>query len=362
VPLDEFVGYLGFTSQGVVAIHADWPAYPAEHGAGMALASFGSFPGGTRFQPISDIDRCLLFYVHGYGQHKDLFSEEAFHVAAWHEDLLVLQEHDLVEGVEPLTERMWEERRRQEWRDDLRREAAKQGHTFDDDPLLSVGWEGEDGQWHRARWDSLDDYDEEAFTWAAVNRTRGLRVTERGWAKLNSILADALVLPDSVRPRVQLLLDAEMYDTAVRELGVTIEWRLRQALGLTSEWLPGPKLVEAFIGRLRDPARYVQAYVKVLRGNLRTAFKFIRNEFAHRRIDLPKARAYALVARLAAVLADIEAIDLSAGGEGQPPLGRPEAHPTAIVMATSMARTTSSTSGLRGLRRSGARLTATTAA
>ncbi len=50
--------------------------------------------------------------------------------------------------------------------------------------------------------------------------------------------------------------------------------------------------------------------MKVLRGDLRTAFKFIRNEFAHNVVDISKARAYALVSRLSMVLADIEAVDL----------------------------------------------------
>lgn len=311
MPLNEASGYLGFTTQGVLAIHADWPMYPAEHGDGTALASLCSFPEGAWFEPVDDIDRCLLFFVHGYGEPKDAlkdpFDERAFHVAAWHEDLLVLQEHDLVEGVEPITERVWEERRREEWRDEIRQEAAEQGHTFVGDPLLSLGWTSDDGQWHQARLRSLDEYGDEVLTWAAVDKARGLRVTQQGWAELETILAEALVIPDSVRPRIQTLLDAELYDTAVRELGVTIESRLRQALGSK---LHGLQLVEAFIRQLRDPKQYIQARVKVLRGDLRTAFKFIRNEFAHNVVDISKARAYALVSRLSMVLADIEAVDL----------------------------------------------------
>jgi hypothetical protein len=309
MPLNEHPGYLGFTSQGVIAIHANWPSYPVEHGAGTALASFGSFPDGTLFRPIDDIDQCLLFSVDGYAKFEDPFDERAFHVAAWHEDLLVLQEHHLVVGVEPITERMWREREREEWREEIRQEAAEQGRTFEGDPRLSIGWISDDGQWHQARLPPLDEYDDEGLTWAAVDKARALRVSEQGWAELETILTDALVIPDSVRPRIQKLLDTELYDTAVRELGVTIESRLRQALG--SE-LYGQRLVDAFIERLRDPNQYIQARVKVLRGDLRTAFKFIRNEFAHKVIDLPKPRAYALVSRLSMVLADIEAIDLVA--------------------------------------------------
>jgi hypothetical protein len=309
MPIYEAAGYLGLTSQGVMAIHADWPMYPAEHGGGTTLASLGSFPEGTVFEPISDIDMCLLLLARGYGQSTDPFDEQAFHVAVWHEDLVILQEKNLVEGVEPLTERMWVERLRQELRDEVRQDAEEQGHTFDGDPLAAVGWISRDGEWRQARSRPLDEYGDEAFTWAAVDKERGLRVTEQGWAQLEAILADALVIPDSVRPRIQTLLDAELYDTAVRELGVTIESRLRQALASQQH---GLRLVDAFIERLSDPKQYIQAKVKVLRGDLRTTFKFIRNEFAHNVIDLPKARAYALVSRLSMVLAAIEAIDLAA--------------------------------------------------
>lgn len=30
--LEDHPGYFGMTSRGVIAIHADWPMYPFEHG------------------------------------------------------------------------------------------------------------------------------------------------------------------------------------------------------------------------------------------------------------------------------------------------------------------------------------------
>jgi hypothetical protein len=51
---------MGLTSRGVIAIHADWPMYPWEHGWLMALVNLCCFPTGTTFTEISDIDLVLL--------------------------------------------------------------------------------------------------------------------------------------------------------------------------------------------------------------------------------------------------------------------------------------------------------------
>ena len=87
--VEHFAGYLGFTSSGVIAIHANRPAYPAEHCWEVALVTLGNFPIGPRFRAIDDIDRCLLFVADGTVRGGDDFSPEAMHVAIWHEDLLL---------------------------------------------------------------------------------------------------------------------------------------------------------------------------------------------------------------------------------------------------------------------------------
>ena len=105
----DFPGHLGWTSQGVFAIHADWPAYPAEHGPEVALAGFGMFPQGTTFAAIDDIDRCILFLAQGQSDAEVLVppDERNFHVAAWHEDLLDLADRYLLQGIHRITELTW---------------------------------------------------------------------------------------------------------------------------------------------------------------------------------------------------------------------------------------------------------------
>ena len=43
----------------------------------------------------------------------------------------------------------------------------------------------------------------------------------------------------------------------------------------------GDTLVKELISELRDEARFLESKLRVIRGELRTAFKFIRNDFMH---------------------------------------------------------------------------------
>ncbi len=98
--LEEHPGYFGLTSKGVIAIHADWPMYPFEHGWQEALLAFASLPKATHFIQIDDIDRCVLFVAGPISPGQDCFDERLSHVAAWYEDLVDLVREGHVEGVE----------------------------------------------------------------------------------------------------------------------------------------------------------------------------------------------------------------------------------------------------------------------
>ncbi|WP_262391881.1 hypothetical protein [Nocardiopsis sp. CNR-923] len=93
-------GYGGSSGTLTLAIHADWPAYPCAPGGLHGLFDLAQFPEGTLFDPIDDIDRCVLFVAYKYDpkkpdRPKDPFSVDAYQVAIWHEDLLSLQEQGL---------------------------------------------------------------------------------------------------------------------------------------------------------------------------------------------------------------------------------------------------------------------------
>jgi hypothetical protein len=82
--LEKHPGYFGITSKGIIAIHADWPMYPSEHGWAEALLAFGSLPRSTPFLQLDDIDQCLLFVAGPLSPGQDRFYDRLSYVAAWH--------------------------------------------------------------------------------------------------------------------------------------------------------------------------------------------------------------------------------------------------------------------------------------
>jgi hypothetical protein len=313
VGLEDHPGYLGFTSQGVIAIHADWPVYPMEHGWHMALVMLGSFPEGTKFKRISDIDQCALFLVLGSKEYDDPFDERAFHVAMWHEDLLEASKLGLVTGVERLTEREYEGRKRDELRADLIKPYLQEGITPPPgDILLRLHYEF-NGQKIPLKLSPLDEYaheDEDGEYGGryllGINEEGVISITQLGWNRLGEIWADSLKLPAMVASRLSLLIDNGLYDTAVRELGVLIESRMRDLSG--SERY-GQQLVKDFIDSLQALGIFISAFLKVLRTETRTAMAFVRNEFAHNFVDLSRPRAMALIGRLCHLLDDFDDVE-----------------------------------------------------
>ena len=81
----------------------------------------------------------------------------------------------------------------------------------------------------------------------------------------------------------------------------------------------GANLVTDFASYLGNSNRYITAYVKTFRSELRTAFKFHRNEYAHNIVDLPKGRAYALVGQLCDLIIQLEEIAAIEQGHHSPP-------------------------------------------
>jgi hypothetical protein len=106
---EDHPGFLGVTSKGVIAMHADWPIYPEEHGADLALLWLTAFPKSANFKFIDEIDQCTLFLADLKGSNiDDPYSDKNFNVAIWNEDLIGLHEKQLVYGIEEVfTEYEW---------------------------------------------------------------------------------------------------------------------------------------------------------------------------------------------------------------------------------------------------------------
>lgn len=285
--LSDHPGYLGFTSRGVIAINADWPAYPAEHGVHVALASLGRFPVGTAFLPIDDIDRCVLLARLPITT-ADPYDSAGYHVAVWHEDLLALSASGWVSGVGGTTERRWEKARREQFREHLGALGAD-----DADPLDHVFVQLPSGDMSRVSLPDIDEFDNEWDGYPSF--TDVVSITGAGWEYLHSILSESLIIPQDLARRLQPLIESGLFDSAVRDVGIALETRLRTLTGSTEF---GARLAETFVKDLAAQDQYIGAYVKLVRTELRTAFKFIRNEYAHNLVDLPATRGLALLSRM----------------------------------------------------------------
>jgi hypothetical protein len=289
-------------------LHADWPNYPAGEGSGFALTALGRFPDGTNFRLVDDIDACALLVAEQYGSYDDPYDRRAFHVAIWHEDLLELADSGFITGVRRLTEREYEEQKRDRMRADLR----KKNHFPEEvDPLEHLYWTDGGGTLRQAEFPSLDEYDrdDEEIGYEAYRRWLGMRpddriqVTRAGAEKLEELWSTDLQIPQSVEGRIRYLLEGGLYDSALRDLGAVIESRMKDITGFSAY---GWHLVEQFTEHLLASNRYISAEINVLRSELRVSFKFYRNEFAHNLVDLPKGRAYALVSQMCDIIDKLE--------------------------------------------------------
>lgn len=290
--MKDFPGYLGFTSQGVIAIHADWPAYPAEHGWEVGLVSLGSFPRETQFVAIDDIDRCVLFLATGQTKFEaNPFDSRNFHVAAWHADLLELASRGLVSGVYAVTELTW--------RLNQHRDAAGLRPVFSpeeaaaNDGVPELFAQLPDGTYQRIPPPSASRYDDSELDWLTTDKSVAL--TAAGWRELEGLLASTIAVPSALASRVKPMLESEHYDSIVRELGAALETCMRDHVRSRSY---GTRLVEEFVDRLRGSGEYVDAQMKVLRIELLTAFKFERNGYAHELVDVPRPQGLAVASRL----------------------------------------------------------------
>jgi hypothetical protein len=319
----DYPGNLGYWHRGayVLGIHADWPAYPGQ-GAGDALYELCQFPGATVFQPIDSIDLCTLFVASGQAVHSDVWSKNAFHVAIWHSDLIELADEMLIDGIITPEDIAFRRARRDKNIANLCRDLESQGAVISGEPPDLYVQFGEDRHpvslhYSQEEMDELvDEFD--AFSHqdhVIFDPQSSVRVASRGWAELERLLQNEPIL--SRFERLQKLIDLEMYDTAIRDAGAALETALREAAG-TSKY--GVQLVDIYVKKLENDQRYTDASVKRFRTDLRTAFKFIRNGFAHRIVDVPQDRALALLVRFAALIESVKESALLA-----PPLSRERA-------------------------------------
>lgn len=279
------------------AIHAKWPAYPAGHGESYALETLCWYPSGTHFRVVDDIDKCFLLVAAEYLDQKqlgDLFSPSHHHVALWHEDLRRLRDAGFVDGFLPpptaaYLREFWSTRAR-EMPEEIRAELIAHAQGFD--------WES-----YVADYIHRDDLSE------ATLALEGLTVTSKGWTNLWSFV-ETPALNAYFEGRLLPLLRIGYYDSAVREASILLESDLRSRTGTD---LFGRKLVDRYAADISHNYGRMGAFQSHLRAELRTLFKFIRNEFAHHIVNLPQGRCHAMLRRISAIYEMLGDADLGMG-------------------------------------------------
>lgn len=252
---------------------------------------------------MSDIDRCVLFSAYNYdpkkpGRPKDPWSSDAFQVAIWHDDLVFLQKEGLITGVTPISEREWQLRQR-----------------------VDAGWKwgrklyykDEADKFVEADWPSLPEppqeeefYDGDPYEYPAFERNgtdSPVTVTTAGWGLVTRELPAAIEVPESMAD-LRKQLDNNLYDSAIREVGIAIEAALRKVVGSDDSY--GQKVVGEFISHLKNEVFVYNTILKIYRLRLRTFFKFVRNPHAHNKITLAQPQALALIAHALQLLSDIQ--------------------------------------------------------
>lgn len=286
--IEEHPGYLGWTSEGVIAIHADWPTYPSEHGADVALISLGQFPPGTVFRQVDDIDQCFLFLAGNPLRPENLFDEHNFHVAAWRKDMVDLYRSGQVSGATEITLADWIDRRCKE--------------------LDGLVYLTEDGTAIPIPKPDPADFDEDELEGLVLLiKDEGLKITPSGWEALQNGLASLKAeLHPLIVQRANPIAELGHYDAAVREGCVILESRLKAISGLSDF---GNTLVIKAFNLLRRDGRLISASLKVLRTEIMTSFKFVRNDFMHNVRDIEREQCWAILARISRPLLSLDEIE-----------------------------------------------------
>ncbi len=290
-------GFMSYGHGSIEVLHADWPAYPSGHGWQLALRSLAGFPSTVRFRQIDDIDQCILFVAVGRGSclepRDDLYDAKLFHVAIWREDLLSLHERRLISGCSLLTEH----------------EAALAYYHRMKDVLFETA---EGLRRNELPYPEAHDFDDESPMILHLAE-EGLGLTPKAEQALGSLALPVEALNPAIRKRAVPLLSIPLLDTAVREASVILESCLRDA---TASMLFGQDLVEQYYKLLctRNEGRATAA-TKMLRAELRTLFKFVRNDFAHALREITPDQCHVLLDRVSDVLTTIHEIETKARGQ-----------------------------------------------
>lgn len=279
--LNKFVGFLNYGN--IIAIHADWPTYPNGIGWELALLYLGNYAKETYFYEISEIDNCTLLLSQNPLQLTNPYDSKYLHVAIWHCDLKQLSEKGLIEGVSIVNKYEYEyfkfasvkRRMMSTW-------PKKHMNQFPEDEhghILTGLNIGDHFIEHKIIKPLPELYDEDELEYKDfVIIPEKFSISEAGWQMIRA-LSQHINLHSDIKELVDPLIFINRYDTAIREASLLVETSIKLFHKVN---LFGVKLIDYHINDLIiHNDNFNSAALKCYRNELRTLFKFIRNDFAH---------------------------------------------------------------------------------
>ena len=299
--LDKFPGFLGYGE--IIAIHADWPIYPSGIGWKIALKTLGNFPNNTIFHEVDDIDRCKLLLTQDPQNLTDPFDSNLYHVAVWHEDLVELKNKGFINGVIEKNDFEFEMMRFEKFKKEF-----GENLKLDDNDNIILYIKDDNGIlketiYHRPQ--SYEVEDEFNYRNCAVI-PNGVSLTESGLNELIK-LSNEISLYEELKVLTQPLIKIKRFDTAIRDASLLAETKIKE-FHMRPE-LYGQKLVELHIRDvIKNHNSFNSAVIKCYRGELRTIFKFIRNDFAHNFRVMTEEQCKLILARISDTLVEFNEV------------------------------------------------------
>lgn len=287
-----------FDYEGINHISDSVPVFPLGEGAETALRSIANYPINTELYEIETIGSIVSFFSNfkPSGNKKDIWDKKLLHTAIFVEDLIELEKNGFIIGVKPITK----------FKYDLNLYSAlkKSGCEVTNDgdlifyvdipnlgfqkyihpkPIienyvsnyLSEPWD------EKYRYELINEY--ETGDKLCIEIDNFIQLTEKGYSRIKEI-AREYILKKEIETLVEPLIKIGYLDTAVREVAVLLESKLKQFHNCNKF---GENLIDFHIDEcIKANDGINNAGLKVYRQELRTMNRFVRNEFMHNKFSI----------------------------------------------------------------------------
>lgn len=285
-----------FDYAGINNINDTVPIFPLGEGIDCALRSIANYPLDTKLYEIETIGTIMAFFSNFKsedGNKKDIWDKKILHTAIFVDDLIELQKKGLIDGITPISEYKY----KMNQFNSMKESGCKTNSHGDleyyinmpnlerkkyiySKPILENYVSDYLGEpWvEKYRNELIESYESSNKPFIEINNF--IRLTKKGYLEIEKI-AKKHEIKSQIKKLVEPLITIKYFDTAVREVAVFLESKLKQFHNSDKY---GEALIELHINEcIKVNNNNFNAGLKVYRQELRTMNRFIRNEFMHKK-------------------------------------------------------------------------------